>query len=111
MNGIRLHDTLSGETRPLVPLEDELQALQRHYTLASTRYGGCVHVRVDITTEDACGLWVPPVSLGELLQNALKHNVVNAEHPLTLLVRLDGDALVVSNGVRRRAQPARDVDR
>ena len=96
---------LASRGQTLVPLEDELQALQRHYTLASTRYGGCVHVRVDITTEDTCGLSVPPVSLGELLQNALKHNVVNTEHPLTLLVRLEGDALVVANGVRRHAQP------
>ena len=96
---------LASRDQTLVPLEDELRALDRHHTLASTRYGGCVHVRVEVPPEDIRGLSVPPVSLGELLQNALKHNVVNAEHPLTFVVTLDGDELIVSNPVRRRSQP------
>jgi LytS/YehU family sensor histidine kinase len=97
---------LASREQALVPLEQELQALERHYTLAATRYGGCVHVRIDIVADDARGLSVPPVSLGELLQNALKHNVVNAEHPLTFVVKLEGDTVIVSNPVRRRSQPA-----
>jgi len=97
---------LASRDKPLVPLEEELDALARHYTLASTRYGGCVDVRIDVTLEQARGLFVPPVSLGELLQNALKHNVVNAEQPLMFVVKLERDALMVSNHVRQRVQPA-----
>ena len=96
---------LASRDQTLVPLEDELRALDRHHTLASTRYGGCVHLRVEVPPEAIRGLSVPPVSLGELLQNALKHNVVNAEQPLTFVVTLEGDELIVSNPVRRRSQP------
>ena len=49
-------------------------------------------------------LYLPPVSLGELLQNALKHNDVTKAHPLVLQVSLQGDVLVVANAVRPRAR-------
>jgi two-component system LytT family sensor kinase len=92
--------------RPLVPLAEELQALERHRLLATTRYGGHVKVLVDVPDEAAMSAMVPPVSLGELLLNALKHNVVSAEHPLTLTVTLEDDVLVVTNTIRRKAQTA-----
>jgi LytS/YehU family sensor histidine kinase len=95
---------LSARDRPLVPLDDELVALERQVMLAAIRYGGNVRVTVDLPDGVAATAMVPPVSLGELLLNALKHNVVNAEHPLTLSVRLAGDALVVSNNVRRQSE-------
>ena len=90
--------------RRLVPVAEELQALEHHRLLATTRYGGHVHVVVDVPDAVAATAMVPPVSLGELLLNALKHNVVSAEHPLTLTVTLEGDVLVVANAIRRKAQ-------
>ena len=92
---------LAARDRPLVPLDEELQALDRHRLLATTRYGGHVRVVIDVTDAARRTAFVPPVSLGELLLNALKHNVVNAEHPLTFEVRLDEDVIVVSSTVRR----------
>lgn len=61
-----------------MPVTEELQALERHRLLATTRYGGHVHVVVDVPDAVAATATatVPPVSLGELLPNALKHNVV-----------------------------------
>jgi hypothetical protein len=94
---------LSARDRPLVPLEEELHALERHRLLATTRYGGNVRVVVEVPEAEAAAVAVPPVSLGELLLNALKHNVVSADHPLTLTVHLDADVLVVSNNVRRKS--------
>jgi hypothetical protein len=94
---------LAARDRPLVPLDEELQALERHRLLATTRYGDNVRVVVDVPEHTASTVAVPPVSLGELLLNALKHNAVSADHSLTLTVRLDGDVLVVSNNVRRKS--------
>lgn len=97
---------LSARNRMVVPLDEELRALDLHHTLAATRYGGQVRLDVQAPPELAARFAIPPMSLGELLQNALKHNIVSREHPLTLVVRLEGDEIVVSNDVRRRAQPA-----
>jgi LytS/YehU family sensor histidine kinase len=92
--------------RALVTLSDELDALERHRALADVRYAGGVRLIVDVGADDAARLMLPPVSLPELFQNALKHNTVSAERPLRLRVRLEEDTLLVENDLRpgRRAR-------
>ena len=95
--GDTYHYVLAARRRPLVTLNEELEALQRQCELAAARYGSGVALDVAVGAADAARLRLPPVTLGELLTNALKHNAVSAETPLTLRVALEGDVLVVSN--------------
>ena len=89
--------------RTLVPLGEELEALERHRTLADVRYAGGVRLDVQVP-EDARSLLLPPVSLAELFQNALKHNVVAADLPIAIRVRIEGTTLIFENDLR--AEPA-----
>jgi sensor histidine kinase YesM len=91
---------LSAGTRRLVPLSDELDALERHRLLTSLRYGDAVRIVSDIATGRAAAWMLPPVSLGELLTNAFKHNAVSRDRPLVLCVTLEDDRLVVENQLR-----------
>jgi Histidine kinase len=86
--------------RPLVPLADELEALERHRTLAEVRYAGSVRLTVEVQPADARGLLLPPVSLAELFQNALKHNTVASDDQLCIRVRVEGTTLVFENNLR-----------
>ena len=91
--------------RTLVPLADELQALDRHRALAGVRYDGAVRVEVSVTAPQARDLALPPVSLPELFQNALKHNRVDRAAPLVLRVRVEGATLLVENDLRAASPP------
>ena len=95
--------------RPLVPLADELEALERHRTLADVRYARSVCLDVNVQPVDARRLLLPPVSLAELFQNALKHNTVVADAPLHIRVRVDGTTLIVDNDLRPGQPPARST--
>jgi hypothetical protein len=86
--------------RPLVHLAEELQALERHRALAETRYGDDVRLDVRVQPADAETLLLPPVSLAELFQNALKHNTIGRDRPLHIQVRVEGETLVVENNHR-----------
>jgi Histidine kinase len=86
--------------RPLVPLAEELEALERHRALADVRYGGAVRLDVNVQPGDA-DLLLPPVSLSELFQNALKHNGAEPDRPLHIRVRVDDAVLVFENDRRR----------
>ena len=89
---------LSARGRPLVPLAEELRSLRRQELLSGIRTRGAVRVRAGgIDAGDANRLLVPPVTLSELLTNAVKHNRATPDSPLTLDVTLDRDALVVAN--------------
>lgn len=86
--------------RTLVRLAEELEALERHRALAEVRYGSDVRLDVRVPRTDADRLLLPPVSLSELFQNALKHNTVAADRPLHIEVRVDNQTLVVENTLR-----------
>ena len=86
--------------RALVPLADELDALERHRALADIRYGGGVRLAVDVQAADAQQLSLPPVSLAELFQNALKHNSAGPDLHLHIRVRVDDATLVFENDLR-----------
>src|SRR5688572_750412 len=86
--------------RTLVPLRDELEALERHRALAHIRYAGGVRLAIEVSEEDARRLFLPPVSLAELFQNALKHNTAGPDDPLQIRVRVDDGMLVFENDLR-----------
>jgi two-component system, LytTR family, sensor kinase len=100
---------LESRGRTLVPLADELDALERHRALAEIRYVGSVQLGVDADAADAQQLFLPPVSLAELFQNALKHNTVTPDVPLRISVRVEGTTLVFENDLRPAPKPLRST--
>jgi hypothetical protein len=97
---------LDARGRHLVPLAEELQSLARHEALARIRQGGGIVLEVDVPDETARGVALPPVSLGELFQNAVKHNHVDEMAPLRMRVTIDRDTLLFENELRVRRHAA-----
>jgi Histidine kinase len=91
---------LDARGRRLVPLSEELDALRRHETLATIRFGSGVAIATNVDPALARRMRLPPVTLGELLQNAIKHNAVCAESPLAIRVYVEGTSLVFANDLR-----------
>jgi Histidine kinase len=96
---------LDSRGTPLVRLAEELESLRRHETLARLRFGPGISMRVDVDEAAAASLRLPPVTLAELFQNAVKHNVTGPESPLAIHVRVENGTLVFGNDIRRRSQP------
>ena len=90
----------------LVPLADELELLDQFLSLATIRYAGGLQVQVHVDAQSARKWLIPPVVLPELLENAVKHNEFEADNPLEIEVRLEGDRLTVANDRRPRQMPA-----
>ena len=95
--------------RTLVPLADELEALERHRALADIRYRGGVRLDVRVPPDVARQLFLPPVSLPELFQNALKHNSAAPDRPLSVCVRVEGTELIFESDRRREPAPGRST--
>jgi hypothetical protein len=92
--------------RRLVTLADELALMDHFQALVALRQADAFQVAVAVPAAEARRWAIPPVSLPELLENAVKHNELTPERPLRVEVRLDGDRLVVSNAIRpRRSGP------
>jgi len=82
--------------QPVVTLGKELDFMRSYLFLQQIRYGESLTYSVDIIAKQL-QLLVPPLSLQVLLENAMKHNIVNEEKPLKIEIYSDGDFLNIKN--------------
>lgn len=96
---------LRANDMPLTTLGAELDFIRSYYHLLQTRHGAGIDLRIEV--EDRyLATQLPPLTLQLLVENAVKHNVVLPDQPLTIHLSTDGaHRLLVSNNIQRK--PAR----
>jgi hypothetical protein len=92
---------LQNKEKNFVALQTELDFIQNYVFLLETRFEGALTISFDIAQE-ARERAIVPVTLQILLENALKHNIVDRDKPLHVEVLTMGDYLVVSNNLQLR---------
>jgi sensor histidine kinase YesM len=90
--------------RELATLAEELHFLDAYACLLTERFGG--NLRIDVSVPEAfLQKKIVPLSLQMLFENAIKHNVISTQHPLTIEVFVEkGDRLVVRNNLLKKNQ-------
>lgn len=90
--------------KELIPLEEELTFLDSFIFLVQERFGE--NLRVDVEIPDAfLQARIIPLSLQILFENAIKHNVISEQRPLTIELFVDEEQhLVVRNNLQRKKQ-------
>lgn len=93
---------LRSNTTELTTLRQELQFIQSYFHLLQTRYGKGVSLQVAI--DERYQDWqIPPLTLQLLVENAVKHNVILPESPLSIVIQSAGNhELVVANNLQRK---------
>ena len=88
--------TLSNYKTTLVSLKEELDFVNAYLFLIKTRFGDGVVVKVDL--EDAIlRSKIPPLTIQLLIENAVKHNVFDANRPLTINLKSEENSLIINN--------------
>lgn len=85
----------------LVPLRHELDFLQTYIDLLETRFGTAIQVTV--ADQDNGNLFVAPLVLQVLVENAVKHNIVSVKKPLQVAIRIEDGWLVVENNLQLKS--------
>ncbi|HYW95997.1 MAG TPA: histidine kinase [Bacteroidales bacterium] len=88
--------------QPVVTLGKELDFMRSYLFLQQIRYGEDLSWNVDIPA-GMMQMVLPPLSLQVLLENAIKHNVVNKSKPLGIDITTEGSRLVVRNNIQPKA--------
>ena len=92
---------LQNKDRNTVPLSTELEFIRNYVFLLETRFGNALAIQINIDPKQKERLIVP-VTLQTLVENAIKHNVMDAKRPLKIDILTSGDYLVVSNNLQKR---------
>lgn len=92
---------LQNKDKNFVSVQTELDFIQNYVFLLRTRFESALTItfRIDVNSRDKA---IVPVTLQILIENALKHNVVDKDRPLSIRIETNGDYLVVSNNLQLR---------
>ncbi|MFC5408976.1 sensor histidine kinase [Larkinella bovis] len=93
---------LRSNESPLTPLASELEFIESYYHLLKTRHGEALKLetRIQPGTEIR---QLPPLTLQLLVENAVKHNIILPEQPLTIVLTTNAHQhLIVSNNLQRK---------
>ncbi|WP_338870529.1 histidine kinase [Spirosoma sp. SC4-14] len=93
---------LRANEQALVSLADELAFIRSYCHLLQTRHGAALHIVCQIAPS-LLNRQLPPLSLQLLVENAVKHNIILTDRPLTIAIATDShDRLQVRNNVQRK---------
>ena len=92
---------LKNRDSELVPLMSEIQFTETYIKLQTTRFEEGLQVNVSIDPEYAH--WkIAPVTLQNLIENAIKHNKITNDKPLVIDIFTEDDKLIVRNNLQRK---------
>jgi len=92
---------LLNKEKNFVGLQTELDFIRNYVFLAETRFGGALKIQFDIS-QQALERAIVPVTLQILIENAMKHNIIEHDRKLQIDVFTVGDYLVISNNLQKR---------
>ncbi|MBC7934854.1 MAG: histidine kinase [Rhizobacter sp.] len=92
---------LKNRDRETVTLAQEITFLESYVQLQQTRFGKGLQVYIDIDP-DHFDRKIAPVTLQNLMENAIKHNIIDTNSPLRINIVCDETYLVMENNLQKK---------
>jgi len=93
----------------LVELKEELNFINSYVFLQQNRFGNHLQAEIEVPA-DVHDFYLPPYTLQILFENAIKHNIVSSEKPLTIKLYIDkNNDLVVENNLQPKLSPIHSI--
>lgn len=85
--------------QPVVTLGQEIEFMRSYLFLQQIRYGENLTYSINITA-GLLKMFLPPLSLQVVLENAMKHNIINESKPLHIDILAESFTLIVKNNIQ-----------
>lgn len=93
---------LDNKDEELTTLENELTFIHSYIYLLQIRFDTNIQFDIEVPKEYQLKL-LPPMALQLLIENAIKHNEISSELPLSILIKAEEQQLIVSNNLQLRS--------
>ena len=93
--------TLLHKNNETVAIKTEIDFIDHFVFLIQTRFAENVKFQINIAEEDL-EKGIVPVTLQVLVENALKHNVISKDSPLSIRIFTDGNYLTIANSLNKK---------
>jgi LytS/YehU family sensor histidine kinase len=92
---------LKSNEEQLISLQKEIEFIESYNLLLKTRFGDGFLPEITVA-DDKSDCLLPPMTLQLLIENAVKHNIVDPDQPLVLKLYTERDKLIVSNNLQKK---------
>lgn len=82
-------------------IKDEIEFVQLYINLQKTRFKKGLEVNINVP-EEYQHYKIAAVTLQNMVENAIKHNIIDATSPLVIDIFIDGDYIVVKNILQKK---------
>jgi sensor histidine kinase YesM len=90
---------LDTREKELASLDEEIRFLESYLFLQQIRFGD--KLKLEIKLKNVAGQ-AAPLALQMLIENAIKHNVISEDQPLTIKIYSQEDYIVVENNLQKK---------
>lgn len=95
---------LKTDNTKLVPLSMELEMVQAYFYMQRIRYEDCFSVKVNLNN-DLNEIFIPPLTMQMLAENAFKHNGLSEEKPLMIQISMNNsNQIEFSNNIIKKPE-------
>lgn len=84
----------------IIPLEEEIDLFHNFTYLMKHRFGE--NLQFDFQVKESQGVYIVPLTLQILVENAIKHNVVSKSKPLNISIVKNAEWIIVSNNLQKK---------
>jgi len=95
--------TLQNRDKATVSVRTELNFVKNYISLLETRFGEALEIKVEVDENDL-DKGIAPVVSQMLLENAVKHNIVCLDCPLSISITSKNEYFIVENNIVRKTQ-------
>lgn len=92
---------LKSRNNEIVPLGNEIKFAEIYIKLQQTRFDKGLIINIDVN-EDFYDQKIAPVTLQHLIENAIKHNIIDVDTPLRIDILVEDGYLIVRNNLQRK---------
>jgi LytS/YehU family sensor histidine kinase len=88
------------QNKEITTLKEELNFVEAYTYLMKIRYGDDLNIQYNVD-EKYSNFYIMPITLQLLIENAIKHNVINDEEPLIIHIKTtENDTIKVRNAIQ-----------
>lgn len=97
---------LENQNKELISIQEELDFLRSYIFLQKIRFGDNLCINIELS--DNKNYNIPPLALQVLTENAIKHNEISEDHPLTIDITEKNGVIEVKNSKQLKNIPTQD---
>ena len=85
--------------KEIITLAEEMSCMESYRFLLSIRFGD--HIKFEFENLDNLeDNFIVPLSIQMLVENAIKHNIISKARPLTIIIKIENNKLLVCNNLQ-----------